>query len=237
MSDFHKLGAFSKTDAQIALEGVDPKFVEEGLIRARQKSWEVFKEIREGLKEGMTELEARRLTLDLFKARGVTRHWHQPYIRFGAGTLLTFNNPLQPDYHLKSGDAVYIDLGPVWSDEELGLDYEGDVGDSFAFGHNPESEKAAAAARQLFEEARKEWREKNLNGEQIYAFLKTRTEALGYRFEPIPEGHRVADFPHQKYSRESIAGLTFHPSRSIWVLEVQLAHPTLPIGAFYEDLL
>lgn len=42
----------------------------------------------------MNEPEARKLALEISKKSGVTKHWHQPYIRFGAGTALSFMNLL-----------------------------------------------------------------------------------------------------------------------------------------------
>lgn len=124
-------------------EGTSPKFDPGFIRRAQEKTVEVTREVRDAIREGMTELEARKMAVEIFRKYGVTKHWHQPYIRFGAGTTLTFHEPLQADYRLKSGDAFYVDLGPVWSDSENGIEYEGDYGDTFVLGENEEAETCA----------------------------------------------------------------------------------------------
>jgi hypothetical protein len=118
------------------LEGIDPRFVREGILKARDQTWAVFHEIKAAIKVGMTEPEARKLSIEIFARHGVKKHWHQPSLRFGPGTAHTFYSPLQVDYRLQENDLVFVDLGPVWKDEALGLEYEGDVGDSFVFGKN-----------------------------------------------------------------------------------------------------
>jgi hypothetical protein len=245
MSEPHPLGAHALS--RVALEAVSPGFVEEGLKRARDRTLEVFAEIKAALREGMTEDEARRTGLAVFARHGVIKHWHKIYIRFGPGTVLSFHDPLQADYRLRPGDACYIDLGPVWPDPELGMEYEGDYGDSFVFTPptppgvqapaHPEAEKIASHARMLFVEAREKWKSQGLSGKDLYAFLQERAEALGYRLAEKVEGHRMSDFPHHRHSKETLGRLPFPPTGSLWVLEVMLRHPSLPLGAFFEDLL
>jgi hypothetical protein len=222
---------------RLKLEGVNEKFITQGILRAREKTIRVLNEARTQLKEGMTEEEGRKMTMDLFADYGVTKHWHRVYVRFGAGTMLTFNDPVQPDYRLKENDPYYFDLGPVWKDEELGLEYEGDYGDTFVFGKNAEGERCANAARTLFNEAKLEWSKNQASGQAIYEFLKKRSAEMEYRLLDGVEGHRVADFPHHKYSKERLSKVPFQPKGSLWVLEVMLIHPSLPMGAFFEDLL
>jgi hypothetical protein len=50
-------------------------------------------------------------------------------------------------------------------------------------------------------------------------------------------GHRLGDFPHAVHKAGKLAVAEFQPSSGLWVLEIQIRHPELPIGAFYEDLL
>lgn len=51
------------------------------------------------------------------------------------------------------------------------------------------------------------------------------------------KGHRVCDFPHAIYKAGSLGDFGLCPSTGVWILEIQIAHPTRPFGAFYEDLL
>ncbi len=218
-------------------ENVDEKFVMAGLLKARKKTLAVMHEIRNALKPGLTEDDARKLALEIFRKEGVTKHWHKPYIRFAKGTALTFHQALQPEYRLQLDDPFYIDLGPIWPDEELGLEYEGDVGDTFVLGTHPKAEECAKTARQLFAEGQDYWQKHSCTGKELYAYLKQRTESLGYKFAEDVDGHRVADFPHHKYSRDRLSKLLFCPSSSLWVLEIQIMSPDMSFGAFFEDML
>ena len=235
MNHSHPLGILASS--QEAIEAVHPEFLKEGLIQARQKTVNALTQIRAEIKEGITEDDARRLALTVLADLGASKHWHKPYIRFGAGTALTFHDPLQTDYRLKLNDPYYIDLGPVWADPELGLEYEGDYGDTFVFGENREADLCAQSARDLFVEAKTLWQSKRLPGEELYAFLKNRALELGYRLIDSVEGHRLSDFPHHKYSKERLAKTSFVPSDSLWVLEIQITEPKMRFGAFFEDIL
>jgi hypothetical protein len=242
MSDLHQLGVTaSGSDNQAKIEAVDPQFIHETQLKAQKRTWEVLQTIRSQLQVGMTENDARLLALDIFKALGVTKHWHRSYVRLGPGTTLTFNDPIQPDYKLQANDPVYLDLGPVWPSSTLGvegtLEYEGDAGDSFVFGVNVEATRCIETVRDLFVEARTQWIDGKLTGEGIYTFLKSRALDLGYDLVEHVDGHRMSDFPHQKYTKEKLSQLTFRPTEGLWILEVMIKHPTLPIGAFFEDLL
>lgn len=207
----------------------------EGLLRAREKTIEVLEEIRTELKAGMTEDDARKLALDIFARHGVKKHWHKPYIRFGAGTTMTFHQPLQPDYRLREHDPYYLDLGPVW--EIDGMEYEGDYGDTFVFGTNSSAAVCAAVAQRLYSEARALWQAKGLDGKAIYAFLEKRAQELGHRLVPNVDGHRIGDFPHQKYTKERLAALADAPPSGLWVLEVMITDADGRYGAFFEDIL
>lgn len=236
MSDLHPIGV---TEASRHLiEGVNPKFIKEGMLMARRKSWEAYERIKPLIVEGMTEPEARKAALAVFADMGVVmkKHWHQPFIRFGEGTKMTFHNPMRPEGRLQKGEVVYMDLGPIFTDPESGIEYEGDVGDSYVFGENAEGERCVQAARTLFDEGKALW-QKGKTGKEIYAHIEVRAKEMGYEFLPDVVGHRVGDFPHQRYSKESMPRVEFHPSAHLWILELQIVHPTLPIGAFYEDLL
>ncbi len=235
MSELHPLQVTSFDSAKI--EGVSPTFAKAGLLKAREKTIQVLREIQSELKVGMTEDDARKLTLDIFKRHGVTKHWHRPYVRFGEGTLLTFNHPTRTDLTLQKNDPYYLDLGPVWKDEELGLEYEGDYGDTFVFGENAGAEKCANAARDLFALARNAWREKQISGTAIYELLLAEATARGYELDREVEGHRVSDFPHHRFSKDHLALMPFTPSDTLWVLEVKLNEPAQKWGAFFEDIL
>ncbi len=238
MSDLHAIEMTAEFRERF--EGVAVGFDASALERARAKSWEALAAIRPLIVEGMNEEEARKVAMERLADLGVTKHWHRVYVRLGPGTVLTFNDPLQLEYRLKPGDPFYVDIGPVWRDEALGIEYEGDVGDTFILGGpgaNPEAQRCADAARAIFRECSRKAHAEMLTGEEIYAWLKTRVADSGYQLIEIAAGHRLSEFPHHKHSKASLGKIRFIPSASLWVLEVLLRHPTLPIGAFFEDLL
>ncbi|MEG0243946.1 MAG: hypothetical protein RR726_16045, partial [Pseudomonas sp.] len=61
--------------------------------------------------------------------------------------------------------------------------------------------------------------------------------AKGWQLERNLAGHRIADFPHALFGQDKLADLDIVPSEMVWVLEIQLCHPTEPVGAFFEDIL
>jgi hypothetical protein len=76
-----------------------------------------------------------------------------------------------------------------------------------------------------------------VTGEALYRFAKARAEALGWRLNWEVKGHRVSDFPHAIHKAGALGDFEGVPVSGLWILEIQIAHPTRPIGAFYEDLL
>ena len=59
----------------------------------------------------------------------------------------------------------------------------------------------------------------------------------GWQFNLDIKGHRVSDFPHAIYRAGDLGDFAQCPASGLWILEIQIAHPSRPFGAFYEDLL
>jgi len=235
MSLPHQLGIHTQ-DIKV-LEGVDPAFLEKGLWMARQKTIEAFQTIVPQLKEGMSESEARRLIYTIFSDLGCNKHWHKPYARFGSGTLLSFNEGQETGPNFAFHQPGYFDLGPVWYDSETQLEYEGDFGDTFIIGENSAADHCAKVCRALFQEARDLWHKEPKTGYEIYQFLKSQSSQLGFALREDVCGHRVGDFPHNRFSKMNLSDTKFIPSQSLWVLEVQILDTESRFGAFYEDIL
>lgn len=233
--EIHGLGVYSEN--QKKLEAVSPDFLKAGLLRAREKTIGLAHEIREALKTGMNEDEGRKLALAIFESHGVKKHWHRPHVRFGPGTRLNFNHPMQLEHRLQPNDYIYLDLGPVWKDEQSGLEYEGDYGDTYVFGEPPFRSQCIEDSHALFDAARKEWKAKKLTGVELYGFLTREADRLGYDLLQDVAGHRVSDFPHHRFTKASLAEAPFYPSEGLWVLEIQILDRKNPIGAFFEDIL
>jgi Xaa-Pro aminopeptidase len=212
-------------------EAVGPRFDPTSMQRAREKTWAALHGIRQRMCPGTSEDEAKLEAAEVFRELGFERLWHPVIIRIGANTTKTYRQASDPNVQLGENDSYFIDLGLVFDG------HEGDVGDTFVVGQAPERQACADAARALFGEVADAWRTQGLSGQALYAFAGERAEAMGWRFNHEIKGHRVSDFPHSVHKGSDLGDLEASPSGGLWILEIQIAHPTKPFGAFYEDLL
>lgn len=180
---------------------------------------------------GISEAEAKVVAAEVFDELGCERLWHPPLIRIGPNTTRTFRQRSDPNVRLGENDSYFIDLGLVFNG------HEGDVGDTFVQGHAPQRQACAEAARELFREVAASWRHEGLSGRALYAFAQQRAQAMGWRLNHAIKGHRLSDFPHAIHRGGDLGDLEQAPASGLWVLEIQIAHPDQPFGAFYEDLL
>lgn len=221
----------TRSSTPIPGEAVGPAFDPTALDRARAHSKRVVEAIAAAIRPGMREPEAEALAADLLRAHGAERLWHPTHIRFGPNTLKLYKERSEPDVVLGAEDLFFIDLGPVWDG------HEGDYGDTFVLGAHPEHHAIAAAARRLYAEVAEHWRRSACSGMALYRYAEARAEEMGYVLNLGAPGHRLGDFPHSVHRAGKLADQDHTPSPARWVLEIQLRHPNLPIGAFYEDLL
>jgi methionine aminopeptidase len=221
----------SKARATAGQEGTGPAFSVAAMIHARDRTFDAVNRIAAAIRPGVTEGAAQAIAGDILDAMGMDRLWHRNVIRFGPGTLETFRGPFQPDYVLRTDDIFFVDLGVVWNG------HEGDCGDTFVVGSDPDMHACAAAARQLWTDVAGRWREQGLSGTALYAFAAATAQARGWTLNHAVKGHRVSDFPHAIHGVGRLGDFAQVPSPALWILEIQIAHPTRPIGAFYEDIL
>jgi Xaa-Pro aminopeptidase len=212
-------------------EAVGIRFDPARMRHAREQSWAALRRIQACIEPGISEGEAQVVAADVFRALGVERLWHPPYIRLGPDTTKTYRQRPDPDVRLGENDICFIDLGLVFDG------HEGDVGDTFVVGRAPQQQACADAARTLFHEVADTWRRRGLSGETLYAFAAERAQAMGWRLNHAIKGHRLSDFPHSVHKGGDLGELAQPPSSGLWVLEIQISHPDKPFGAFYEDLL
>lgn len=213
-----------------AREAVGQAFDAASMQHARAMSWAALRGIRERMRPGISEEEARIEAAEVFRQLGVERLWHPVIIRIGANTTKTYRERSEP-VRLGDNDIYFIDLGLVFNG------HEGDVGDTFVVGHAPPMQACAEAARELFHATAEAWRSRGLSGEALYAFAAQQAEAMGWRLNHAIKGHRVSDFPHAVHKAGDLGEYGDRPSSGLWILEIQISHPTEPYGAFYEDLL
>lgn len=212
-------------------EGVGTRFDPALMQSARERSWAALRGIHERMHPGISENEAKAEAAEVFRELGVERVWHPVIIRIGSNTTKTYRQRSDPHVRLGANDHYFIDLGLVFAG------HEGDVGDTFVIGEAPERQACADAAHLVFDQVAAAWRTQGLSGQALYAFADERAAAMGWRLNHAIKGHRVSDFPHAIHKGGDLGELPSRPSTGLWILEIQLAHPSKPFGAFFEDLL
>jgi hypothetical protein len=97
--------------------------------------------------------------------------------------------------------------------------------------------KCAEDAQRIFHVVRARWLQSGMNGKELYDFAHQTAADLGWALNMELTGHRLSDFPHSAYYDGTLAAVSIRPSPNLWVLEIQIRHPSKELGAFYEDLL
>jgi Xaa-Pro aminopeptidase len=213
------------------LEKVKDDFSWDLFFEIRTRTFEAVRRISEQIHVGMLEEDANEMAIATLQEMGTRQGWHKPYIRFGANTIKTFGAESDPGIRLGEDDIYFIDIGPVWDK------YEGDGGDTFVTGSNPELKRCADDVKQIFNLVAHRWKTDQYSGEALYQFASQTAQERGWVLNLDLSGHRLGDFPHDVHYEGPLAKVPFFPSPKLWVLEVQIRHPEQPFGAFYEDLL
>jgi Xaa-Pro aminopeptidase len=215
---------------QRAEEAVGEHYDAAMLMEARARTRAAIHAIADGVAPGMTEAAAVELAQGVLAAADLRRGWHGVHVRFGENTLKTFGKPSEETI-LGENDIFFIDIGPVWQK------WEGDGGDTFVTGDDAAMHAAARDVRVLFDRVRDRWRVERLSGAALYDYATKEAENMGWRLNLDMAGHRLSDFPHSAIHKGPLAAAPYSPTAGLWVLEIQIRHPTRPFGAFYEDLM
>jgi len=152
-------------------------------------------------------------------------------VRFGPNTTKDFEAKSEPGVVLGEQDIFFIDIGPIYGDTE------GDAGETFVFGDDPEHHKAKHDVGALWDDVRNLWRDKGLTGPELYEYAIKSADERGWQLNLDLSGHRLSEFPHEAHYDGSLADADLYPKPNLWVLEMAIRHPTRQFGAFYEDLL
>jgi methionyl aminopeptidase len=219
------------TDTLDELEATGEKFSIDKLLDVRARTRRAVHAIASQVKVGMAEEEAKEIARKTLSSLNMRRGWHHIIVRVGSNTTKDFMERSEPGVVLGQNDIFFVDIGPIF--EEC----EGDAGDTFVVGDDPDHHRAKRDARAIWEETRQHWFEQGVTGEELYEFAVQAAEHLGWKLNLDLSGHRLSDFPHSAHYDGSIADVPYslHPDR--WVLEIAIIHPERPFGAFYEDLL
>jgi Xaa-Pro aminopeptidase len=217
--------------AQTEQERNGPRFDRALMLETRHRTRAVMNEVAAAVRPGMIEEDARELMRRSLKDAGMLRGWHRIHVRFGRNTLKHFEDPSEPGVVLGENDIFFIDIGPVWRD------HEGDGGETFVVGDDPEMHKAAHDVKAVFDATQARWHEDGLSGAALYRFAESEAQRLGWALNLDMAGHRLSDFPHAVRHDGALLEADYAPSDALWVLEIQIRHPDRPFSAFYEDLL
>lgn len=214
------------------LEAVGEAWSTDQMFKVRGITRDAIHEIATRVKPGMVEEDAVEMAHDILAEAGMVQGWHDVYVRFGTNTTKTFGEASDPGIVLREDDIFLIDIGPVFEK------WEGDGGDTFVTGTNPEMARCASDARKLFHVVRKKWEAESATGRALYDFAVGEARKMGWELNMDLSGHRISEFPHEAHYPGPMAEVDFTPSAGpIWVLEIHIRHPTEKFGGFYEDML
>ncbi|MDQ0669776.1 M24 family metallopeptidase [Pseudomonas sp. W2I6] len=217
--------------AQSSKEAVGVAYSIDSMRYAQAMTWRAIEALSKLIRPGMLESEARELGKKVLADLDMQRIWHPLLVRFGANTLKTFKERSDGDPVLGENDIYFIDMGAVWQG------HEGDAGATFSTGNNPEMAACARAAKELFDRVEQRWRNDKVVGLELYRFAEEQAKEMGWVLNLDIKGHRVSDFPHAIYRGGDLGDFDQYPNEGLWILEIQIAHPSGAYGAFYEDLL
>jgi methionyl aminopeptidase len=213
------------------LEGTGGKFSVTQLMDVRARTRTAVGLIADQVEVGMVEEDAGAMARDTLSSLGMRRGWHHIIVRFGPNTTKDFMERSEPGIVLGSDDIFFVDIGPIYEG------CEGDAGDTFVVGSDPDHQRAKAEVREIWDKVRERWFVEGATGKGLYDYATETAEDLGWKLNLDLSGHRLSDFPHSAHYDGGLADVEFRPSPNLWVLEIAIIHPDRRFGAFYEDLL
>jgi methionyl aminopeptidase len=216
---------------EIDYEATGPNYAAEKLLDVRERLHQAIAAISAKITPGMVEEDAVAMAREMLGELGMRKGWHRVIVRFGPNTTKDFNADSDPGVILGQQDIFFLDLGPVYGDTE------GDAGQTFVLGDDPEHRQAVADVKTLWDDVREQWFTTGVTGVELYDYAIKRAEEMGWELNLDLSGHRLGDFPHEAHYDGSLAEADIRPNPNLWVLEIAIRHPTREFGAFYEDLL
>ncbi len=214
----------------MGIQDFGEKFNLQKFFHARDVARDMVHELASQIRPGMSEEQAHEMYQSICLQHQIDKNWHAPKIRFGPNTLKSFKEISDP-YILKEEDIFYVDIGPVVNE------HEADYGETFFVGQNYEHKKISDACQKIFDEVNHYWIKTKSPGPQLYEFADQAARYHGYRLNMGSDGHRIGDFPHHVFFKGAIIECQEELLENAWILEIQLDHPNLKFGAFFEDIL
>lgn len=213
------------------IEGTGSSFTAAGFLDMRSRTRSAVHVIAEQITPGMSEEQAKELARQALKDLDMRRGWHHIIVRCGPNTTKDFMECSEPDIVLRDNDIFFVDIGPIYGD------FEGDAGDTFVLGDDPDHLRAQRDVHEIWEIVRARWFTERATGVQLYEFATETAQSFGWKLNLDLSGHRLSDYPHSAHYDGALAEIELAPSPGLWVLEIAITHPDGTFGAFYEDLL
>jgi Xaa-Pro aminopeptidase len=213
------------------LEATGEKFSLDLLMEMRVRTRKAVHLIADQVAVGMVEEDAKAMARSTLEGLGMRRGWHHIIVRFGPNTTKDFMERSEKGVVLGENDIFFVDIGPVYGDTE------GDAGDTFVVGSDPDHLRAKREVRIIWDTVRDKWFAEGITGKELYDFAIETAASFGWKLNMDLSGHRLSDFPHSAHYDGPLAEVDFRPNPNLWVLEIAIIHPDRGFGAFYEDLL
>jgi methionyl aminopeptidase len=213
------------------LEAVGASFTIEQQLDVRARTHVAVHAIAAKVAAGMVEEDAVAMARELLGTMNMRKGWHRVIVRFGSNTTKDFEAASEPGVVLGDSDIFFVDIGPVHDG------CEGDAGETFVLGEDPEHHKAKRDVRALWDDVREVWFRTGATGRELYEYATKKAADMGWVLNLDLSGHRLSEFPHETHYAGGLADVDLHPKANLWVLEMAIRHPERPFGAFYEDLL
>lgn len=213
------------------LEATGENYSLDALMDVRARTRKAVHLIADQVKPGMSEDEAKAIARDTLKDLGMRRGWHHIIVRCGSNTTKDFMERSEPGVVLGENDIFFVDIGPIYENTE------GDAGDTFVFGSDPDHLRAKKEVRLIWDDVRAKWFADGVTGKELYDYAIQVAGGFGWKLNMDLSGHRLSEFPHSAHYDGPLAEVEFRPNPNLWVLEIAIAHPERNFGAFYEDLL
>ena len=144
------------------LEGTGEKFSLDSLMDVRARTRKAVHLIADQVQPGMAEEEAKAIARDTLKELGMRRGWHHIIVRCGPNTTKDFMERSEPGVVLGEHDIFFVDIGPIYGDTE------GDAGDTFVFGDDPDHLRAKKEVRLIWDQVRDTWFREGITGKELY---------------------------------------------------------------------
>src|SRR5580658_3213518 len=167
------------------IEGTGSTFAIDGFMAVRARTRKAVHMIAEQITPGMSEDQAKEIARSALSSLEMRRGWHHIIVRCGSNTTKDFMARSEPGVVLGDNDIFFVDIGPIYGD------YEGDAGDTFVFGDDPDHHRAKRDARSIWEDVRQVWFDRQITGVELYEYAEKAAADLGWKLNLDLSGHRL----------------------------------------------